>query len=121
MPAVGKLRLEKTPGASAHQAKRFVPCRLLSVRGIESQRCAADAGAETDIRQPPLAIDRDTQRHVGERHRRCVRWQHPKYTRNQALDREAEPFEHSLEEAVLLEAVAAAPTVDQLRLDRAGT
>lgn len=89
-------------------------------RGVHRQRRGRHRRPETDIGQPGAPVDADAHHHMAARRGRRGRVAQPAHAAEQALGLETDRAQHAQEQAVLLEAIAAAPALDQLRGHRFG-
>ena len=91
--------------------------RLLLVAGGELQGRRQHVAAETDINEVIIALGLDEQQAVHTRRLDALRHR-PAHARCRLLHREAELAQHIGEQRVVLEAIAAAAAINELRLQR---
>jgi hypothetical protein len=93
-----------------------VGCRLLKV-GDQGQRCGQRQAAKANIRKICLPMQLDTQQHMPARRDNLIRYV-PANPRSQPAHLEAQGEQDGAQKQVLLEAIAATTTLNQLVLER---
>ena len=117
-PLVAEANLMKQPRAFAHDPARFVRRGLLAV-GVEPDRRGERETPDADIGEPGFTVELDAGKKMRARRSEIARTL-PPHARAQRRDAKTEGFEHEQKEAVLLEAVAPAPVVDEFLKKRGG-
>ncbi|MDT4863496.1 hypothetical protein FQZ97_982080 [compost metagenome] len=116
-PIATKFRFQQIAIERPAEAERLMR-RRLRCGPVETERRGRHATAKADIDEIAATVHEDAEHHVRPSRRRRLGFAHPQDAGHQGLHPIAERAEYTLQKAVLFEAIAATPAVDELGVDR---